>query len=105
MLYQKSQKHKSVSVTHRHYQEKGTAVITKKDLPMLLKDTLEQLGGKASLINVCKRFWQEHQDELISSDDLFYTWQYDIRWAATELRKMGIMKSKDASPKGIWELK
>ena len=42
------------------------------------------------------------------------TWNYDIRWAATELRKNGRMKpahSKenpeelvDESPKGIWEI-
>ena len=41
----------------------------------------------------------------IQSDDLFYTWQYDFRWAATELRKEGIIRSADLSPKGIWELK
>lgn len=45
---------------------------------------------------------------------MFYTWNYDIRWAATELRKEGRMKpaySKenpgelvDESPKGIWEI-
>ena len=36
------------------------------------------------------------------SGDIFYTWQYDIRWVGTELRKLGIMK-KD-SKRGIWEL-
>lgn len=34
-----------------------------------------------------------------------YTWQYDIRWAATELRKTGFMIEATESPRGIWQLK
>ena len=45
---------------------------------------------------------------------MFYTWNNDNRWSATEIRKEGRMKpahSKenpgelvDESPKGIWEI-
>ncbi len=45
-----------------------------------------------------------HAIELRSSGDLFYTWQYDIRWAATTLRKEGIMKDASLSEVSMWEL-
>jgi len=33
---------------------------------------------------------------------IFYSWQYDLRWAAHKLR--GVMLAADASPSGVWEL-
>ncbi len=74
------------------------------DLPDILYCSLKTMGGKSNIIDVCKYVWINHQQELASSGDLFYTWQYDIRWAATELRKTKRMKAADESPKGIWEI-
>jgi len=34
----------------------------------------------------------------------FFTWQYDIRWAANLLRRSGLMKPAESSPHGLWEL-
>jgi hypothetical protein len=48
--------------------------------------------------------WEKYKTDLENSGDLFYSWQYDIRWAATELRKSGRMKAADVSPRGIWEI-
>jgi hypothetical protein len=48
--------------------------------------------------------WKEHKDEPESSGDLFFTWQYDIRWIATQLRKKGVMRAVASSESGIWEL-
>ena len=79
-------------------------LIHKHDLPDILCKSLKQLGGAATIIDVCKHFWTKHKKELEQSGDLFYTWQYDIRWAATELRKTKRMKSSELSPKGVWEL-
>ena len=79
-------------------------VLDRNNLPDLLEKTLIALGGQATIIKVCKCFWNTHENDLRKSGDLFYTWQYDIRWAATELRKNGTMKSAKDSPKGIWEL-
>ncbi|WP_217636911.1 hypothetical protein [Dendrosporobacter quercicolus] len=56
------------------------------------------------LIDVCKYVWEHYEKELKASGNLFYTWQYDIRWAATRLRKAGVMKSADEEESGIWEL-
>ena len=53
---------------------------------------------------MCKHFWDTYEQDLRDSGNLFYTWQYDIRWAATELRKDGDMKPAEESRKGVWEL-
>lgn len=77
----------------------------KTELPALLLQSLTKLGGEADIVTVCKYFWEHYEVELQKSGDLLYTWQYDIRWAATELRKTGVMLDAKESPKGIWQLK
>lgn len=79
-------------------------VMSRKDFPEILYQSIKNLGGAASIVEVCKSVWNQYKDELSKAGDLFYTWQYDIRWAATELRKMGRMKAAELSPKGIWEI-
>ena len=78
--------------------------ITRQKLPDLLYASLVALGGEATIIEVCRHFWEHYEEVLRNSGDLFYTWQYDIRWAATELRKNGTMLSAEDSPKGLWKL-
>ena len=80
-------------------------MITRNKLPELLHTTLMLLGGAATIVEVCECFWKQYNKELEKSEDLFYTWQYDIRWAATELRKVGTMLPADSSAKGIWKLR
>lgn len=77
---------------------------TKSDLPDWVEDAIRELGGRSTLIQVSKQIWSRHEAELRSSGDLFFTWQYDMRWAALVLRKQGRMKSAEISPKGVWEL-
>ena len=79
--------------------------MNRHDLPHILYTSIKDLGGQADIIGACKYIWQHYQNELECSGDLFYTWQYDIRWAATELRKTGRMKAAELSAKGIWEIK
>lgn len=74
------------------------------DLPDILYNSIKEMGGQTNIIEVCKYVWQHYQQELFNSGDLFYTWQYDIRWAATELRKTKRMKAAEQSPRGIWEI-
>jgi len=61
-------------------------------------------GGKADLLQVAKIIWKNHSRELEESADLFYTWQYDYRWAATHLRHKGVLKPAKDSPRGMWEI-
>ena len=76
----------------------------KEDLRDWLIESLKANNGSASIVKVCKYVWQNHENELRRSGDLFFTWQYDIRWAAYQLRKEGIIRAAELSPKGIWEL-
>ena len=75
-----------------------------KDLRKWLIEALKAHNRSASIVEVCKYVWKNYENELRRSGDLFFTWQYDIRWSATQLRKEGIMRATDLSPKGIWEL-
>ena len=77
----------------------------KEDLQDWVIESLNLFGGKASIITICKKIWEKHEAELKKSGDLFYTWQYDVRWAAQTLRDKGILKAAKSSPKGIWILR
>lgn len=74
------------------------------DLKDWVVNALKAHGGRASIVEVSKYVWDEHEGQLRNSADLFFTWQYDIRWAATQLRKAGVIRPADVSPTGIWEL-
>ncbi len=79
-------------------------MLSKADLSEFLIEALRANGGSATIATICKYVWQRHKSALKNSEDLFYTWQYDIRWAATNLRKAGVMKSVKSSKPGKWEL-
>ena len=70
-----------------------------------VQEALEQNHDKGSVIEVAKIIWKNHEEDLKKSGDLFYTWQYDYRWAATHLRQKAVIKSAYESPRGVWELK
>ncbi|WP_152657082.1 hypothetical protein [Oceanobacillus sp. CFH 90083] len=76
----------------------------KDELQCLVKEALESANGSANIVKVSEYIWNHYEKELKESGNLFYTWQYDIRWAANELRRKGIMKDAENSPRGVWEL-
>lgn len=67
-------------------------------------EALHRLGGGAHYIIIAKYIWDHHENDLRKSGDLFYRWQYDMRWAAKVLRLQGKLKQAAESPRGIWEL-
>lgn len=77
---------------------------SRHDLTDWVLEALRNLGGSASVLEVCKEVWKLHESEL-RRGDLFYTWQYDIRWAALVLRKKGKMAGANDAARGIWALK
>lgn len=79
-------------------------MVTRVDLQEWLIDILRDKGGQARIVDICQKVWQEHRNELEASGDLFYTWQYDIRWAATKLRKKGELVAAVDENRGIWKL-
>jgi len=76
----------------------------KKNLKDWLVEALKKNNGNLTTVKASKYVWEHYENALKKSGDLFYTWQYDLRWAATELRKSTIMQQADISPRGIWEL-
>jgi hypothetical protein len=70
-------------------------IISKKDLQDIVKETLIILNGKSNITEISKYIWKKYNYKLLISGDIFYTWQYDIRWVGTELRKLGIMKNNN----------
>jgi hypothetical protein len=79
-------------------------VATRSDLQEWIVEALERLGGEASVVQVCRDVWRWHEDELHDSGDLFFTWQYDIRWAAQKLRDRGVLLADAETPRGVWQL-
>ena len=84
--------------------EEGNDVESEQLLESWLVDALKSLGGRGTIVEVCRAVWANHEPDLRVAGDLFYTWQYEIRWAATNLRNAGTLRSADRSPKGVWEL-
>ena len=77
----------------------------KSDLREWVYKAVKDTGGKATIVQVAKHVWEHHEGELRASGPLFYTWQYDMRWAAQDLRRTGQFASIDASDKRHWEIK
>ncbi|MFP7755675.1 hypothetical protein ACLG6S_13690 [Thermodesulfobacteriota bacterium B35] len=78
---------------------------TREDLQHWVVEALKSLGGAGTIVQVAKHIWDNHNSELKASGDLFYTWQYDMRWAATKLRNSNKILPAEVSLKGEWRLK
>lgn len=78
---------------------------TKEDLTTWVIEALRAHGGSVYHVNVAKHVWRSHEDELRASGDLFYTWQYDLRWAAQRLRDSGVLEADVATGRGIWAMR
>jgi hypothetical protein len=76
----------------------------KHDLKPWVLEALDELAGSGSVVAVSRVVWRRHEPDLRTSGDLFYTWQYDIRWAAKVLRDEGSLRSVAGSKRGPWEL-
>lgn len=76
----------------------------KTDLRSWVTEALTDLGGEAHHVRVAEYVWSHHQDELRDSGDLFYTWQYDLRWAAQRLRDDSYLEPIGDRRDGVWRL-
>lgn len=77
---------------------------TKESLKGWVIEALVAQGGSASIVEICKHIWQFHEQEIKNSEDLLYTWQYDMRWAGQKLRDSGILQPKPKGDRGPWRL-
>lgn len=59
---------------------------TREDLVGWFFEVLETLPQRrGSIVDPRKCVWRAYEAEIKDSNELFYTWQYDIRWAANRL--------------------
>lgn len=59
-------------------------------------EALNAMNGRGSPVTVSKHIWEHHRLELERSGDMFYKWQYDMRWAAQRLRDTNkLLKTHD----------
>ena len=79
-------------------------MITRDTLMAWVVEALRARGGASNVVGVAQFIWDHHEAELRKSGDLFYTWQYDIRWAAKKLRDLGKLKPVADSKTLPWEL-
>lgn len=59
---------------------------------------------KAFPKDVARYIWENYKNELMRSGDMLYTWQYDVRWAAQDLRNSGVLKPVNGRRDLPWEL-
>jgi hypothetical protein len=78
--------------------------MTRDQLPSLVEESLRRLGGAAPLVEVAKDIWKNHEEQLRASGDLFYTWQYDMRWAAQRLRDAHKLTYTKKDRQQVWQL-
>lgn len=76
----------------------------REDLQNWIVAALKAHAGSASIVQVAQHIWTHHEDELRASGDLFFTWQYDMRWAGMRLRKRKIVQAAEISKRGEWQL-
>lgn len=77
---------------------------TKQDLQQWVLEAVRAHDGSAAPIDVARHIWQVHEAELRESGDLFYTWQYDMRWTAQVLRNEGVLRPMQRRRNEPWSL-
>ena len=77
---------------------------SRNDLVDWVYEAAKALGGEAKVAAIAKHIWDNHRSELERSGELFYTWQYDMRWAANKLRHLGKFASADTTRRSHWAL-
>jgi hypothetical protein len=78
---------------------------TRANLVNWVIEAITALGGEAKIARISEYTWKKCEDELKKSGDLFYTWQYDLRWAGLKLRKAKLIETAERSTRGSWWLR
>ena len=73
----------------------------KADLKVWVLEAVDALGP-SSVVAVSRFVWEHYEAELRRSDALFFTWQYDLRWAAQALRDDGHLGPVGRGRAALW---
>ncbi len=79
-------------------------MVTRESMKFWIVECLESRGGSGWPKDVAKYVWDSYESDLRSSGDILYTWQYDLRWAAQQLRNTGVLKPVHGRTDLPWEL-
>lgn len=79
-------------------------MLKRNDLCPYIVEALKANGNSAAITDIARYIWANYENNLRKSGDLFFTWQYEMRWAAGKLREDKVLKAASESPKGYWEL-
>ena len=71
--------------------------------PMLI-DALKATNKPTLIVDVSKFIWNKYYDELKANDELFFKWQYQLRWAKDHLKSCGILATKKQGVYSLWYL-
>jgi hypothetical protein len=74
----------------------------KSDLKPAVLAALNHLGGAGNVTEIARYIWENYETELRNGGDLFYTWQYDMRWAGQALQGEGKLLKK--GDKRCWSI-
>ena len=77
---------------------------SRNDMKIWVAAALVSMGGKGWPKDVAKYIWDNYEVQIKLSGSLLYTWQYDARWAATAMRKEGVLKAVHGKTNKPWEL-
>ncbi|WP_279479310.1 hypothetical protein [Aureimonas sp. SK2] len=66
---------------------------------------LKAYDGEATIVEVCRHIWEHHEGQLREAGDHFFTWQYDVRWAANQLARKGFLEYGRRGRNNLWILK
>jgi hypothetical protein len=75
-------------------------LLTREDLKRIILKALGSKGSREPIAKIAKYIWDHHESDLRASGDLFYTWQYDMRWAGDGLVKDGLLDK--TTHRGSW---
>lgn len=76
----------------------------RNDTVQLVCEALDSLGGEGTIVEATEVIWKNYKDDLESSGDISYTWQYDMRWARHKLSKTGKLTTETRGRESIWKL-
>jgi hypothetical protein len=71
-------------------------------LEIWVVEALTALGGQGSVVQISRHIRQNPEPGLRAEGNLFYTWQYAMRWAAQRLQHEG--KLSKSGKNRMWYL-
>lgn len=74
----------------------------RENLQTWVREALIAIGGRGTVVEVAKHLWENHQADFLAAGEGFYTWQYDMRWAAQRLREQGKLGLTKEGSKSVW---